>query len=182
MDVSPSLPTAKLEPQAANNEIVSSAARPNPEVNSSGTDPRTAPPAVVYTVHETEETLLIIEDDPSIRDLMVLVLKRLKCRIVTANNGMEALARFNECHPKMIITDVLLPRMNGLDLIRQLHDTGALDKTTVLVITAFGYREIVQKAKLAGVKDFLVKPFDVEDLFTRVQRAWLNAPVRTLPE
>jgi len=139
----------------------------------------------VMPEHQTgkqEDTLLIIEDDASVRDLMVLVLKRLNCKIVTADNGMEALARFNEYHPRMIITDVLLPRMNGLDLIHQLHHTGSLEQTSVLVITALGYREIVQKAKSAGVKDFLVKPFDVDDLFARVQRVWLDPPGTPMSE
>jgi two-component system cell cycle response regulator len=130
-------------------------------------------------VENHAETLLVIEDDPSIRDLIVLTLKRLDCQIVTAANGMEALARFKEHRPRMIITDVLLPRMNGLDLVRQLNDTGSLDDTAVLMITALGYREIVEKAIQAGVKEFLVKPFDIDDLFTRAQRIWDSLPPRS---
>jgi DNA-binding response OmpR family regulator len=119
---------------------------------------------------DTEKTVLLVEDEPALRDLIALILQNMVgCRVVTAGDGAEALKSFSELRPQAVILDILLPYMNGLDLLRKLKDQGDLDGTGVIVISALGYPEVVRQAAAAGARDFLVKPFDPEILAERVK-------------
>ncbi len=121
-------------------------------------------------------SILIVEHDLPLRDVMVLALNRLDCQIITARDGVEALTLIKEHRPQLMVMDILLPRLNGLDLMNQLDNLGLLDQTAVIVITALGYQEIVRKAMMAGAKDFLIKPLDVDELSIRVQRVLESIP------
>ncbi len=127
-------------------------------------------------------TILIVEDDPPLRDLIYLVTKRvLGYSALTASNGLEALEHFHAAHPQVMVLDILLPQMNGLDVLKQLNAGGDLQNTTVIVISGLGYLEIVQQAISAGARDFIVKPFDVEVLVDRIQQAMEEAGAVVLP-
>ncbi|MBN1537986.1 MAG: response regulator [Anaerolineales bacterium] len=118
-------------------------------------------------------TILLVEDDPALRDLIVLVLERKltsKMQLVTASNGQDALISLKKDHPDIMILDILLPLMNGLQVIQQMKNERIFDRTKIVVITALGFKEVVQKALNEGVSDFLVKPLDLNVLCTRVQR------------
>jgi DNA-binding response OmpR family regulator len=121
---------------------------------------------------EKPDTILLIIDDLPLTDLIALVLNGiLPCQVVTARNGPEAIVLCNSLRPQVIVLDILLPQMNGLDLLRELKSRGLLEKSQVIVISGLGYREVVQQAIQAGAKDFIVKPFDVEVLGERVRKA-----------
>lgn len=114
--------------------------------------------------------VLLAEDDRAVRDLIVLALERLNCRVITADNGATALALVRVHRPQLVLLDILLPQLNGLEVLRQLGDRALLDHVPVIVISALGYREVVQQALKAGAKDFVLKPFDVGLLTGKVQR------------
>ncbi|MCB9134626.1 MAG: response regulator [Anaerolineales bacterium] len=127
----------------------------------------------------TRPTILLVDDDDLIRDLIVLSLSKHNYHIVTANNGRDAMARFQAYHPDLVILDILLPWMNGLDVLREWKKRKVLDEVPVLIMSALSHREIVQEALDAGASDFLIKPFDRNILIDRLQRmlAQKNAPV-----
>lgn len=125
----------------------------------------------------TEKTLLLVEDEPALRDLIALILEhQVGCRVVTAGDGEEALKTFESVRPQAVVLDILLPYINGLDLLRRLNDQGDLEQTGVIVISALGYPEIVRQAVTAGARDFLVKPFDPELLAERVKSLFAPSP------
>ncbi len=119
---------------------------------------------------DNDNTLLLVEDEPALRDLIALILEhQVGCRVVTAGDGMEALESFETLRPRAVVLDILLPYMNGLDLLRRLKEQGNLEQTGVIVISALGYPEVVRQAAEAGASDFLVKPFDPVVLAERVK-------------
>ncbi len=123
----------------------------------------------------SQATVLVIEDDPAQRDLIVLVMSRgLNCKVVSADNGLDGLALFATLHPQVIILDILLPQMNGLDFLRQLRQENPGLECAIFVISGLGYREVVQQAIENGARDFLVKPFDIQILANRVEEALNN--------
>jgi DNA-binding response OmpR family regulator len=125
---------------------------------------------------ETPDTILIVDDDPPLTDLITLVLSDLQdCQVVTARSGPEALVLCSSLRPKVMLLDILLPQMNGLDLLREMKSRGLLDKLQVIVISGLGYREVVQQAIQMGAKDFIVKPFDIQVLGARVRKALADA-------
>ncbi|NUM48668.1 MAG: response regulator [Anaerolineales bacterium] len=115
-------------------------------------------------------SILVVEDEPDVRNLVVMTLKQTDYHIVTANDGVEALKRCEERCPSLILLDISMPRVNGLDLLYLLNDMEILSRTKVVMLTALGYPEVVEKAISFGVKDFIVKPFDIYDLLQRVER------------
>jgi two-component system response regulator (stage 0 sporulation protein A) len=114
--------------------------------------------------------ILLVEDEPTLRDLIALVLgQQSDLEVATAENGLEALALFQESQPpEVLILDILLPQMNGLQLLTQLNEKDLLSHTGTIVISALGYGEIVQQAVAAGARYFLVKPFDSDLLLQRI--------------
>lgn len=119
-----------------------------------------------------QPTILVIEDDLAQRDLISLVMSRvLNCKVVSAGNGVDGLALYAELHPQVIILDILLPQMNGLDFLRQLKEENPKTNCAIFVISGLGYREVVQQAIENGARDFLVKPFDIQILAERVKEA-----------
>jgi two-component system, OmpR family, alkaline phosphatase synthesis response regulator PhoP len=121
-------------------------------------------------------TLLLIEDDPIIRDIIKLTLNRINdeshpFEVLAASNGEEGLQYWRQYRPEVILLDILLPFINGLDLLKQVNSEGLLDASAVIMLSALGYKEIVQQALLAGAEDFIVKPFKSDFLVSRVQRA-----------
>lgn len=120
----------------------------------------------------TVDKILVVEDDLALRELITLVLGRLlPVEIVTAENGMEALKMYRLHRPQVMVIDILLPQLNGLDILRQLQQSGELKTSRAIVISALGYREVVQQALAAGAQNFIVKPFDVEVLVKHAREA-----------
>lgn len=123
--------------------------------------------------HAPNPILLIIEDDPAMRDLLELTLKQQfvpPFELKIAQNGLEALDIIQEYPPTLLILDILLPQMNGLQLLQQLHTETKQSNMRILVISALGVREVVQQAIECGANDFLVKPFDMDTLVERVKQ------------
>lgn len=115
-------------------------------------------------------TILVVEDEPDVRNLVIMTLKQTEYNIVSANDGVEALKRCEELVPNLMVLDVSMPRVNGLDLLYLLRDMDILSRMKVVMLTALGYPDVVEKALGYGVKDFIVKPFDIDDLLQRVER------------
>jgi DNA-binding response OmpR family regulator len=111
---------------------------------------------------------VIVEADPMPKDLMRLVLTRLKWQVkVTANPG-EVRNLLKGTPPDLFIVDTFLTGINGLELLRQLRAENLLERTEVMVISAFGFQEIVRQAQQLGARAFLVKPLDADQFAKRV--------------
>lgn len=121
----------------------------------------------------TTGMILLAEGDPLLRDLIVAGLGRLfpGCQVITARNGPQALALARQHRPQLLLIDLLLRQLSGLEVMRQIRDRTRGDAAPIIAISAFGFHEVVQQAISAGAVDFLVKPFDVTLLASKVQRA-----------
>ena len=113
-------------------------------------------------------TALVVENDPAQRALITLGLNRLGCTVVSAKDGIEARSMLEDCRPTLMVLDTYLPQINGIDLLRQLKAAHLIDQCPVIMISSYGFEEVVQQVIQAGAQDFLVKPINVDEL---VQRA-----------
>lgn len=110
-------------------------------------------------------SVLVCEDDKNIRRLMSEYLIRGGYTVTECENGAEALEGFGQSHVDLLITDVMMPGMDGFGLVRELREAGF--DTPVLMITARGTMEDKKTGFGCGADDYIVKPFDMEEMLLR---------------
>ncbi|WP_370650039.1 response regulator [Oscillochloris sp. ZM17-4] len=112
-------------------------------------------------------TVMIVEDDPATRRLYRFLLTSSGYTVFEAEDGLSALERLDTQPCDVIITDMNMPRMGGIDLVRTLRQKNA--DVYVIMVTAFGTPDTEKLAYRAGVNEYLTKPFDFEELERRVE-------------
>lgn len=121
---------------------------------------------------KTPGYILLVEDEPVMRDLILLAFTQQfnqDFQIRSVKNGLEALEIIRQETPSLVILDILLPQLNGLQLIQRLRDEQLLQDIQIIIISGLGFKEIVQQALESGVRDFLVKPFKIDILVERAR-------------
>lgn len=111
-------------------------------------------------------TVLVVDDDLKLLKMLQRTLVYEGLSVLTANNGLEAMTIIAENQPNLLIVDWMMPKMDGLELIRRLRDDG--DKTMVLMLTARDAVENRVAGLEVGADDYLVKPFAPAELVARV--------------
>ncbi|HEU4603922.1 MAG TPA: ATP-binding protein [Steroidobacteraceae bacterium] len=107
-------------------------------------------------------TILVAEDDPEVRELLVLLLRSHDYELLEASDGVEAFELLHERKPDLLITDVVMPRMDGYELVRRVRQDESLAKLPVIFCSAsYHGREIREMARTLDVSATLLKPYDV---------------------
>ena len=109
--------------------------------------------------------VLICEDDRNIRRLMCEYLSQEGYTVLESGDGEEALEIFAENHVDLLITDIMMPKLGGFELVKMLRETGS--ETPVLMITARGAMEDKKTGFGCGADDYMVKPIDMEEMLLR---------------
>ncbi|HLR47235.1 MAG TPA: response regulator transcription factor, partial [Deinococcales bacterium] len=127
--------------------------------------------------------VLVIEDEPVLRDVLADNLRHEDYRVDTCGDGLEALARWTETGPDLVVLDVMLPGLSGFEICERMRRTG--DRTPVLFLSAKDQPEDRIRGLSAGGDDYLVKPFNLTEFLLRVhnmlkRRGW--TPGETLGE
>jgi len=121
--------------------------------------------------------LLVVEDIPNILEMLELTLRFKGYDVITAHNGQEALEVLKEKRPALIITDILMPRMDGFSLMYHLRtDRKTRDIPVVFVSATYVAAEDKAFAKTLGVTKFIEKPIDMEELLKTVAQLLKQGP------
>jgi two-component system OmpR family response regulator len=117
--------------------------------------------------------ILYAEDDPDIQEIGILALETLGGFTVKAcDNGSEVLPAALEFRPDMVILDIMMPGMDGVEALRVLREDDSFTDTPVIFMTAKVMKEEQQKYIEMGVLDIIAKPFDPISLCERIQEIW----------
>jgi two-component system, LuxR family, response regulator FixJ len=116
-----------------------------------------------------EPIVHVVDDDPAIRDSLAFLLDTADLVSRTYESAAELLAEANNLAPGCIVTDVRMPDMNGLEMVRRLSEMGI--RHPVIVMTGHADVPLAIEAVRAGVKDFIEKPFDDEALLSSIRSA-----------
>ena len=114
--------------------------------------------------------ILIAEDDEFIRELLVTRLELAGYRTAEARDGRGALERWATFLPDVAILDINMPRLDGFGVLAALRDRDQLKKTPVLILTARTARADLERARSLGATDYLLKPFNDQNLLQRMSR------------
>lgn len=122
---------------------------------------------------------LVVDDDLVIADVVAFTLHRAGFEVILAHDGVTALERFTKDQPGIVILDIELPRMNGMDVCRQirLHST-----TPIIMLTVRSTDEDVIRGLGLGADDYLTKPFSPGQLIARMQAVLRRAGTTSLPK
>ncbi len=126
----------------------------------------------------TRTTVLVVDDEKSLRDFVRRNLEVRQFDVLVASNGLEALAHFQNHPVDLVILDVMMPYMDGLETIRRIRQQSLVP---IIVLSALGEESDKVQALNLGADDYLTKPFGVSELLARVhavlrRAAWLNTP------
>lgn len=115
-----------------------------------------------------KKTILIIEDEPDIRDLLEFHLKKEGYNVLTSTDGEKGLMAARKENPNLILLDLLLPGIKGLDVCRVLKSDVDTSKINIIMVTALGQEENIVKGLETGADDYVSKPFNMSILLARI--------------
>ncbi len=114
-------------------------------------------------------SILVVDDDPVSRTLLERILKREGFNVITAQNGEEALRLFKDQYIPIVLTDWMMPKMNGVDLCRAIRQIETPGYVFIIIITAKDSRDDIVKGLEAGADDYVNKPFYPPELLARIK-------------
>jgi two-component system response regulator AtoC len=120
--------------------------------------------------------ILVVDDEVKMRRLLEMSLKNMGHDVVQAADGVEALACFDEAPFDLLMTDLNMPRMDGMQLLRSLRERG--EEVPVIVLTAFGTIETAVEAMKLGAADYIIRPFEMDTVELAVTRALIMGAVQ----
>lgn len=114
--------------------------------------------------------ILVVDDDPDNLLLLAYTLEPLGCSLLTAADGLTALQRAQTHQPDLIFLDILMPYMDGIEVITQLRQKAKTKNIPAIAVTALARKEDRERLLRAGFDDYLSKPYMIEDVEALVQR------------
>ena len=114
-------------------------------------------------------TVLVIEDYADTRELIATVLRQDGFHVIEAEDGVEGLLKAGASSPDLVIMDLALPEMDGVEIARRIHQMPKLSRTPIFVVSALLTKEIEADARAAGCTKLFPKPFDIETLRSQVR-------------
>jgi two-component system, OmpR family, KDP operon response regulator KdpE len=126
-----------------------------------------------------EKHILVVDDEPSIQDFIKRNLELRSFKVSLASNGLEALALFEQITISLVILDIMMPKLDGLEVCRRIRQTSTVP---IIVLTALGEETDKIAALDMGADDYLTKPFGVGELLARVKAVlrrnhWADRPI-----
>ncbi len=121
--------------------------------------------------------ILVVDDDPSIREILSIQLARLGYEVTTAADGLEAVDAFKSFAPDAILMDLMMPRLDGLascQKIRAAEKKAGIKRTPVLFLTARDSTHDKTSAALSGGDEFVPKPVSIQELRERLEAVFLR--------
>lgn len=116
------------------------------------------------------QRVLVVEDDNNARFVLKhIIKKKFRIDVDEAGNGIEGLTKFSETQPDLILLDISMPLMDGKEFLQALRSDNAGKNVPVICLTAMSDRAIVQEMLTLGVKDYILKPFERNDVLERIK-------------
>lgn len=116
------------------------------------------------------KTVLIVDDSSVVRMSLNYFLKENEYNVVEAVDGKDGLVKAAESKPDLIISDINMPNMNGIEMIQKLREQPQTKYVPILVLTTESAREMLDQGKKAGATGWIVKPFTNESLLATIKK------------
>ncbi|MCP4602026.1 MAG: response regulator [Proteobacteria bacterium] len=114
--------------------------------------------------------ILLVEDTATIIMVEKMMLSGQGYEIATAKNGVEGLKKIKDSPPDLVLLDIMMPEMDGIEMCRRLKNDPETKDIPVIMVTTKGEPDKVEEAFLAGCNDYITKPIDKLELLTKVEK------------
>ncbi|MCZ7603025.1 MAG: response regulator [Melioribacteraceae bacterium] len=115
-----------------------------------------------------EYKILVVEDDPFLRSNIADILETENYKVITAENGSEGIEKAVKYFPDLILSDIMMPKMNGFEFIEEIMKHDELSSTPIILLTAKAEQKNIRRGMSLGADDYLTKPFQIDDLLAAV--------------
>jgi len=112
-------------------------------------------------------TVLVADDNADICDLLQVGLSKLAADVQIANNGREAYEKILAHKPSLVLLDLVMPELTGLEVLAKLRETAEFSLLPVIMITARTQDDDIERGFELGATDYVIKPFNLKDLMTK---------------
>jgi two-component system, OmpR family, response regulator RegX3 len=126
----------------------------------------------------TQPVVLVVEDEPSFVEALTIGLTREGFRVVSVGDGFEAVQRFDEVQPDIVLLDVMLPRLSGIDVCRQLRKRSHVP---IIMVTAKGAEIDTVVGLEVGADDYITKPYRMREVVARMRAVLRRSPSEVVP-
>ncbi len=123
------------------------------------------------------DCVVLVDDEANIRETIAFILDAEGVEVATAADGVEGLAAVRRLRPKVVLLDVMMPRMDGYEVCRAIRQDPNLIGTYVIILTAKGQRSDERRSLEAGADLYLSKPFDDEVVLRVIGQVFAGLPV-----
>ncbi len=113
---------------------------------------------------------VIIEDNPDVRAMVAMKLTSAGFVVHEAADGMAGLSTVQLVEPDIVILDMMMPRISGLEVLERLRSDSSIDQIPVILLTARAQDEAVRSGFAAGASDYIIKPFSPRELVERIEK------------
>ncbi|HMK92578.1 MAG TPA: response regulator, partial [Thermoleophilia bacterium] len=114
-------------------------------------------------------SILIVDDDPDVRDIVAFKLGRLGYEVIAASDGATGLDAWTQLRPDLVLVDWIMPKVSGVELCRQIRDGAPRANTPLILLSARTRESDIRVGLDAGADDYIVKPFSPNELAARVE-------------
>jgi CheY-like chemotaxis protein len=119
---------------------------------------------------DKQPTILIADDEEDIKDVLSLYLEASGFEVITAFDGLDAMERAKEAVPDLILMDVMMPVIDGIEVTRQLKENDSTKNIPIILLSAAAQSEMVEKGLNSGAIDYISKPFEPEQVKNAIQQ------------
>src|SRR4030095_3033375 len=113
-------------------------------------------------------TILIIEDYTDAREMLSVMLRQKGYNVIEAENGLHGLLQARSKHPDLIIMDLALPEMDGIETARRIHETPELSHVPIFAVSGYLTKDVAADVRDAGCREMFSKPFEFESLLESI--------------
>lgn len=113
--------------------------------------------------------IIIIDDEPEMAELLKIDLEEEGYQVSIANDGRAGLALVKGMQPDLVVLDVMMPKMNGYEVLKAIREDGIVKDVPVVMLSAMGLTKEVQKGLDLGATEYILRPFDAEFLIQKIK-------------
>jgi CheY-like chemotaxis protein len=119
---------------------------------------------------DTNPVVLVADDEEDIKVILRMFLETVGYEVLTAFDGLDALEQIKAAKPSVVLMDIMMPVIDGIEVVRQMKANPAIRDIPVIMLTAAAQSDMVEKAIQAGAADYIVKPFEPETVHKAIEK------------